>query len=448
MVRARLVLAEKVRTGEIIERERLRLIGCDTLTGALSRNAFIERLQGIVYPRATDKAVLLLVDVDHFKSFNDGFGHAAGDEVLRHIVAVARESFPEAHIGRLGGDEFAILMPDGDLETGLRHAADFLAGLRRPATIAGRPMSLGCSIGLAAVPDHACFVDELIVSADLALYESKRRGRGCATAFEGAMMREQRHQRFIERELRAAILLDELELHYQPLVDGAGRTLGVEALVRWRHPLRGMIPPNDFVPIAEQSTLIDMLGEWVLRRAARDAAALPAGIVNVNISGAQLRRDALVATVTSVFAETGCPAERFAFEITEGVALAATPAVLQRLQALRDLGARVMLDDFGSGNCGFATLRSLPVDGIKIDRSYIQALESDPVAGIIVSAVAAIGRECDLEIVAEGIETEAHFTLAKAAGCMTFQGYRFGRPAPLREGPAVPAQETRARLRA
>ncbi|WP_198598220.1 putative bifunctional diguanylate cyclase/phosphodiesterase [Mangrovicella endophytica] len=431
LVRARLVLAARIQSGERAEQERLRLLDSDALTGSLSRRAFIARLRTAAAPETGGRALLMLFDIDHFKAVNDGFGHAVGDQVLVHTIDVARRCFPGGEIGRLGGDEFAILLTSCDRDEGLELAARFLAELRHPRAIGGRQLSVGCSIGLAVAPDDAAFVDDLIVCADLALYESKRRGRGCATAFDASMLKDQKQRRFIERELRAAILMDELELHYQPLTNAKGDILGVEALLRWRHPLRGMIPPGEFIGIAEQSTLIDMLGEWVMRRAVRDAPWLPAGSIAINISGAQLKRDEIVAMVTDVLAEARCPAERFTFEITESVAVAVTSQVFARLQALRNLGLRMALDDFGTGNCGFTSLRSLPVDAIKIDRSYIQWIDCDAVASVVVSSLASIGRLQGLEIVAEGIETEEHLMLAKAAGCTVFQGFLLGRPAPL-----------------
>lgn len=431
LVGARRLALRRARVGNAADEARLHLLTRDTLTGAQSRRSFLEALKEAVRPGMERPCALLLVDVDHFKSVNDNFGHAAGDQVLQRLVEVARATFPGATIGRLGGDEFAILIEGADEAAAAKAASAFLADLGRPRTVAGRQIAIGASIGLAIAPAHTPFFDELVVCADLALYESKRQGRGRATGFADSMLQDQKQRRFIERELRAAVLLDELQLHYQPLTDTVGTVLGVEALVRWRHPLRGTIMPGEFIEVAEESTLIDMVGEWVLRRACRDASALPGTTICINVSGAQLRRDGFVTMVKAVLSETGRAASRFTFEITESVALTATPGVLESLRTLRHLGARVALDDFGTGNCGFNSLRSLPIDCIKIDRSYIQTMESDPVAAILVSAIGAIGRVGDLAIVAEGIETDDHLRLAKAAGCTAFQGYHLGRPAPL-----------------
>lgn len=428
LARAWHVTARQLHRGEAAQAERMRRLDADPLTGALARGAFLSRLRAEIAAGAP--LSLLLIDVDHFKSVNDSHGHAAGDAILQRLVEVAARTFPGETLGRLGGDEFAIVLRQGPADA--RGAAERLIDiLREPRPLDGRPIAIEVSIGLAGAPDHGSFEDELMLHADLALYESKRRGRACATAFDETMRQDRKQRRFIERELRAAILLDELDLHYQPLVDTRGLVAGVEALVRWRHPLRGTIMPGDFISVAEQSPLIDALGEWVLRRACRDADALPGRFVSVNLSGAQLKRDGFVETVRRVLAETGCAPERFTFEITETVAVSATPGVLARIQALRAMGLRIALDDFGSGNMGLSALRALPVDGIKIDRSYVQAMASDEIASIVVSALGAIGRARGVPVVAEGIETEAHLAMAKAAGCSLFQGYGIARPAPL-----------------
>ncbi|TIV78907.1 MAG: EAL domain-containing protein, partial [Mesorhizobium sp.] len=248
----------------------------------------------------------------------------------------------------------------------------------------------------------------------------------------------------VERELRAAIYLGELDLHYQPIVDTDRSTFALEGLVRWRHPVRGLISPADFIPIAERSTLIDMLGEWVFRRACADIAHFPGLRISINVSGEQLKRDEIVTMCDRVLRETGRLAAEFIIEITETVATAATPEILKRLEALRGLGFHIALDDFGTGHCGINYLKTLPIDSIKIDRSYISSLAHDQVAQIFVSALAQIARIQHVTIVAEGVETEEEFTLARAAGCNRFQGYFFGRPAPRQKAGALPAADAAA----
>jgi EAL domain-containing protein (putative c-di-GMP-specific phosphodiesterase class I) len=266
--------------------------------------------------------------------------------------------------------------------------------------------------------------------ADLALYESKAAGRGRVTVFDEEMLSEKRYRRLVERELRAAVYLGELELHYQPIVNADSSPYALEGLIRWRHSVRGLIAPAEFIPIAERSTLIDMLGEWVFRRACADIGHFQGRRISVNVSGEQLKRDEIVTMCDRVLRETGRSAAQFVIEITETVATAATPEILRRLEALRGLGFHIALDDFGTGHCGFNYLKTLPIDSIKIDRSYIRSLAHDQVAQIFVSALAQIARIQNVGIVAEGVETAEEFALAKAAGCNRFQGYFFGRPVP------------------
>ncbi|WP_292575289.1 EAL domain-containing protein, partial [Mesorhizobium sp.] len=245
------------------------------------------------------------------------------------------------------------------------------------------------------------------------------------TVFDEEMLSDKRYRRLVERELRAAIYLGELELHYQPIVDPDGSVDALEGLIRWRHPVRGLISPAEFIPIAERSTLIDMIGEWVFKRACADIGHFPGRRISINVSGEQLKRDEIVTMCDRILRETGRSASQFIIEITETVATAATPEVLRRLEALRGLGFHIALDDFGTGHCGFNYLKSLPIDSVKIDRSYIRSLAHDQVAQIFVSALAQIARIQEIAIVAEGVETEQEFSLARTAGCSRFQGYFF-----------------------
>lgn len=431
LVFARRRLARRFLIGDAAHRTLMQTTARDSLTGARTRHAFLQALAAGVNHGSRSTVSLLLIDVDHFKSINDSLGHGVGDAVLRHLVETGEAVFPKGSVSRLGGDEFAVLMQDAETERAAEAAALFLQRLSVPTMIAGRQVRVGASVGIATSPHHSVFGDELMLCADLALYEAKRRGRGTFVVFDDDMMAEQKYRRLIERELRAAIMLDELELHYQPMTDVSGEIFSVEALIRWRHPVRGLMAPDGFIPIAEQSTLIDRLGEWVLRRACRDAAALPGRRIGINVSGAQLKREAFLDMVVAVLGETGCTAARFTFEITESVALGASAGVLQRLKALQEMGAHIALDDFGTGHFGFNSLSLLPIDAIKIDQSYIQAMAADETAGILVAAIGSIGRSRSIAVVAEGIETEEQLILARTAGCTIFQGYLLGRPVPL-----------------
>ncbi|WP_048648024.1 putative bifunctional diguanylate cyclase/phosphodiesterase [Nitratireductor soli] len=425
-------VTDRLRRAAHVEAQRHRLTETDLLTGALTRGRFLDELTASVGTLTKPRRIMLmLVDVDHFKQLNDGFGHQFGDEALAHLVACARHCFPDCTIGRLGGDEFAILMHGNDLDRCRTRAEKLLAMLQRGRSSEGHQVPLSASIGIAVAPQHASSAKELPLLADLALYESKGAGRGRVTVFDPDMLSEKRQRRFMERELRAAIYLNELELHYQPVTNADRSRFAVEGLVRWRHPARGMISPGEFVPIAERSSLIDLLGEWVFRRACRDIDHFADCRISINISGEQLKRDGLVQMLARVLDETGNSAGHFILEITETVATAATPEIIGRIEKLRAMGFHVALDDFGTGHCGFNYIKTLPIDSIKIDRSYIRNLGDDRIAQVFVSALTQIARIQGLTIVAEGIETEMEFQLARAAGCNRFQGFLLGRPVPL-----------------
>lgn len=422
-------VSDQLKDAVRIEAERTRLTENDLLTGALTRGRFLDELSASIGTLSKPRRImLLLVDLDHFKQLNDGFGHQFGDQALAHLVACAKHCFPDCTIGRLGGDEFAILMYGNDLERCRLRAEKLLTMLQQGRVCEGHQIPLGASIGIAVAPEHASSPKELPLLADLALYESKGAGRGRITVFDPDMLSEKRQRRFMERELRAAVYLNELELHYQPLTDSERNCTALEGLVRWRHPVRGMISPAEFIPVAERSNLIDMVGEWVFRRACLDLDHLSCGRISINVSGEQLKRDGLVHMLDRVLHETGTAANRFVLEITETVATAATPEIIARIERLRGMGFHIALDDFGTGHCGFNYIKTLPIDSIKIDRSYIRNLGHDRIAQVFVSALTQIARIQGLTIVAEGIETEAEFDLARAAGCNRFQGYFLGRP--------------------
>lgn len=422
-------VSDQLKDAVRIEAERHKLSETDILTGALTRGRFLDELNASIGTLSKPRRImLLLVDLDHFKQLNDGFGHKFGDEALAHLVACAKQCFPDSTIGRLGGDEFAILMYGNDLARCRSRAQKLLAMLQNGRACEGHQVPLGASIGIAVAPQHASSHKELPLLADLALYESKGAGRGCVTVFDPDMLSEKRQRRFLERELRAAVFLNELELHYQAVTDADRNCAAVEGLLRWRHPVRGMISPAEFIPVAERSSLIDMVGEWVFRRACLDLHNFPGIRISINVSGEQLKRDSFVNVFESVLLETGADANRFILEITETVATAASPEIIARIEKLRSMGFHIALDDFGTGHCGFNYIKTLPIDAIKIDRSYIRNLGSDRIAQVFVSALNQIARIQGLVIVAEGIETEEEFALARAAGCNRFQGYLLGRP--------------------
>ncbi|MCS6759168.1 MAG: bifunctional diguanylate cyclase/phosphodiesterase [Candidatus Devosia euplotis] len=362
--------------------------------------------------------------MDNLKVLNDSAGHGAGDAALLHLAATIREMLPSALVGRLGGDEFGIAVFGHDNRPALKRLGEeLLRQLERPVSIAGRLVPLAATIGIALAPLDATDVDELISKADLALYKGKKSGRHIVVPFDADTLSDERHRRFVERELRAALMLDELELHYQPVFDAERTIKSHEALIRWRHKVRGVIPPGQFIAIAEGSDLIDKVGQWVLRRACCDLPRLGTPVV-VNVSPAQLRHADFAPRFAAVLAETGTDPRRIIVEITETVPLQARGIELANVDALRALGVRIAIDDFGAGRASLQYLRGFAFDIIKIDRTYVCNLSDGRIDVIIVSAICDIARSLP-------VETEAQFSLLRAAGCILFQGFLLGRSHPL-----------------
>lgn len=412
----------------------------DEMTGCWNRRRFMEILNDKLAEieeakdagRAYEEITMLLLDVDHFKMINDTFGHANGDEVLRMLGQCAREN-QSWTVGRLGGDEFAILVAGSDprlIGPEARNFADKLASLLRNNEKA-RGFQ-GISVGVASAPQDASRSQDLMHKADVALYAGKRNGRGKITFYHRDMEHEEAEERQIAHDLHAALLLDQLELHYQPIIEADGTICAAEALLRWRNRGRGYVPPDKFVRVAEKSEMIHRLGEWVFKRACRDLKSSGYPRFSVNVSGAQFRNDGMVDMFRRVLRESGCQANQFTLEITETVVLSATPSVQRALKELREMGFTIALDDFGTGNNSFALLRDLPVDYIKIDKSYTQRLETDKITQIFVTAIGEIAKELDMIVVAEGIETEEQQACSRIAGAVRFQGYLHGRPEPIR----------------
>lgn len=428
------LLQRRVEEAAVEREQMLASAHRDALTGTFTRSWFLAALRSEVGLESTTPVGYMQIDMDHLKVLNDTGGHAAGDLALQHLIRAVGAVLPGALLGRLGGDEFGILVRGIDSKAALRRLGDqVLKRLGEPIQISGRPVRLSATIGVAIAPQDAQDADQLISKADIALYQGKRNGRCVTVCFDEGMLVDERHRRFIERELRAAILLNELDLFYQPIhaVNGSGLRC-YEALVRWQHSVRGMIMPSDFIPVAEESDLIDKLGDWVLRRACLDFAALGAPAVSINVSVVQLRRPDFSERFLAILKETGTPGERLVVEVTETVPMQAGTVEQGNLLTLHEAGVRIAIDDFGAGHASLEYLRGFAFDIIKIDRSYVANLPQSRPDALIVSAICRIAVQLGLEVVAEGIETEEQKQFLVECGCTGLQGYLLGRPAPLR----------------
>ncbi|MGN6490038.1 MAG: putative bifunctional diguanylate cyclase/phosphodiesterase [Devosia sp.] len=404
----------------------------DPLTGLPNRTLFYQRMaQAFAGIAETGGFAVLYLDLDGFKPINDMLGHATGDALLRQFAArLGRALGPGDTAARMGGDEFAILHLGGDEESALDLAHKLAELCLQPFDFDGEVVSIAVGVGIAHAPAHGADTDALLHSADLALYSAKRGGRGGIRAYAPDLDRAAGDRRRLEAELRRAVENGEFELHYQPILDlAAGSFAGFEALIRWQHPERGLIPPGEFIPVAEEAGLIVTIGEWALREAFTEAARWPAELrVAVNVSTIQLRRGNLVATVMHALAASGLPPGRAEIEITESVFLEHSAQSLDALRQLRALGIRVALDDFGTGFSALSYLLAFPFDKLKIDGSFVRALAASDGAATIVSAVARIGARLGMSTTAEGIETPDQLRAVHAAGYAEAQGFLISRP--------------------
>ncbi|MEN5080909.1 EAL domain-containing protein [Bosea sp. TWI1241] len=417
------------------ERQIQRLAGQDELSRLPNRRTFDRRLDQEIaqLDRKGSPLAVLLIDLDRFKAVNDTYGHNAGDELVRQVAGrLAAMLRIGDTVARLGGDEFGIIMTHlGQPGDSAALAQRILDTLAEPFEVGGVTVSIGCSIGIAHAPQDGKDRATLMRRADAALYQAKNEGRNRYAFFETQMNAALQMKRTVEDELRSAIARDELTLHYQPQVSIDGtKIIGLEALVRWPHPVHGMIPPSEFIPIAEERGLIMPLSEWVLRRACEQARHWPGVKLAVNVSPIQFRHKDFVASVIRILDETGFDPARLELELTEGVLVDDADAAENAMMDLRSHGVSLALDDFGTGYSSLIYLRRFAFDKIKIDRSFLEYMEATGESAILVHSVVHLGRALGLRVCAEGVETPEQHRFLQAVGCHELQGFLFSRPVP------------------
>ena len=405
----------------------------DPLTGLPNRAAFNDRIAAALRPAADAAAfAVICADVDRFKEINEVYGPSIGDrfliEIGRRLASACNGSF----LARLGADEFAIISPDGaQLATARKLCVHLAAVLDRAVCIDGYEIETSLTIGVAVYPRDGADADSLVANAETALYRAKADQRGGARFFEPAMGRQVREKHALQHDIGAALAKNELELHYQPQALPNGKIFGFEALVRWRHPQRGMVPPGMFIPMAEEIGAVGPIDEWVLREACREAASWRRPLsIAVNLSPVDFRRGDIAATIFATLQETGLDPQRLEVEITEGVLLEESERALAILRRIKGFGVRIAMDDFGTGYSSLSYLQDFPFDKIKVDRAFISRIGDSFQAGAIIQAILRLGRTLALPVIAEGVETEGQRAFLAREGCQ-LQGYLIGRPEPI-----------------
>jgi diguanylate cyclase (GGDEF)-like protein len=432
------VTQEDITARRHAEKQIAHLAHYDALTDLPNRVLFREQLEReLERIKRGEQLAMLYIDIDEFKGINDSLGHAVGDELLKAVASRLRGCIRETDfVARLGGDEFAIV------QTGIGQPGDVMDLVRRiyeairaPYECLGHRVSTDASIGIALAPHDGTDLDQLLKSADLAMYGAKADGRRTYRFFEPEMDARVKARRTLELDIRQAIVDNAFELHYQPVVDlKTSEIAGCEALLRWRHPVRGMISPVEFIPIAEETGLICEIGDWVLATACAEAANWPPNVrLAVNVSPVQFRSHAFALRVANVLASTGLPAHRLELEITEAVLIRDDDAALTMLQQLRAIGVRIALDDFGTGYSSLSYLRRFPFDKIKIDRCFVDDIAETKGSSAIVQAVINIADAQNMTTTAEGVETEQQKEMLRSLGCTEMQGFLFSRPRPVAE---------------
>jgi diguanylate cyclase (GGDEF)-like protein len=411
----------------------------DGLTDLPNRSAFLQALAQMIEACAgTDEEfAVLCVDLDGLKEINDVFGHGMGDKLLIEVAQRLQTAARGGVVSRLSGDEFGLIIDGKQPAAGIALAEQVAETLGDEFQIDGKSVRTGCTTGISVFPHNGSDAASLLANAGAALFRAKAKSRGTISIYEPEMDLQIRDRRVLHQDLSLAIKNGELSLYYQPQAIAAStvaesRAIGFEALARWQHPVRGFVPPSDFIPLAEESGLIVEMGEWILREACREAASWQVPLqVAVNLSPAQFVHGDLVGLVHSILLETGLAPDRLEIEITEGVLIEDFDRGLALLRRLKALGVRISMDDFGSGYSSLSYLQAFPFDKIKIDRAFVMNLGRNPQSAAIVRAVIDLGHGLEMSIVAEGVETLEQLGFLAEEGCDAVQGYLLGKPAPI-----------------
>ncbi|MDE2419065.1 MAG: EAL domain-containing protein [Burkholderiales bacterium] len=438
---------------DISERKRAeadiaRLAFYDALTGLPNRRLLMDRLaQAMEYSsRHMCHGALLFIDLDNFKELNDTLGHQTGDELLKQVAERLTQCVRGTDtVARLGGDEFVVMLEDiGEIQTDAATQAEnlgkkVLVALNQDFLLAGNRHHSSPSIGITLFYQHTHTLDELLKRADLAMYQSKNAGRNTLRFYDPEMQAAASTRAALDADMRLGLERDEFELYYQPVVDVAGSMTGVEALLRWRHPERGMVSPGDFIPVAEQTGFILQLGEWVLRVACAQlvtwsASTATRGLsIAVNVSARQFRHTDFALKLLALLLKTGANPYRLKVELTESLLLSDVDDAIAKMTELRSIGVGFSLDDFGTGYSSLSYLKRLPLDQLKIDQSFVRDVLTDPNDAAIARTILSLAQSLDLGVVAEGVESEGQRDFLLGSGCKSFQGYLFGRPVPVGE---------------
>jgi diguanylate cyclase (GGDEF)-like protein len=411
----------------------------DALTGLPNRNLLHDRLRQAVYGQRDKRSIaVVFMDLDHFKFVNDSLGHSTGDRLLKTMAERLRTGLREGDtVGRVGGDEFVLILNEQSNEEIIYRAMQRIIGrMSEPVTIDGKELYVTCSAGISIYPQDGRDVDTLLKNADAAMYRAKEHGRSNFQFYTSEMNERVNERLALEAALRRALERNELALHYQPkVILKTGAIVGAEALVRWMHPEWGLVRPARFIPLAEETGLIVTIGEWVLREACRQTrawidAGLEPGKVSVNLSVRQFRQEGLVRTVSRILEDTRLDPSKLEMELTESMVMHNVDAAIAILQGLKQLGVGLSLDDFGTGYSSLSYLKDLPIDTLKIDRSFVRDIGAgeDADDGVLAQAIISLGHALQLKVIAEGVETDAQMRFLRRNGCDEVQGFFYGEP--------------------